>query len=77
MALSIRDCTIIDVVQSLSTKVMSRYSASWGIQCSCMSLISISWTLSKSPGLWDNFDLDCILGKGHQLYKFTSKYELE
>ena len=27
-----------------------RYGASRGILCSCMSLISVSWTLFKSPG---------------------------
>lgn len=28
----------------------------------------------KSPDLWDTFDLDCVLGKGKQLLKFTDKY---
>ena len=39
-----------------------------------MSLISVSWTLFKSPGLWNKFDLDCILGKGNQLSKFIGKF---
>ena len=39
-----------------------------------MSLISLSWILFKSPGLWDKFDLDCILGKGDQLFKFIGKF---
>ena len=38
-----------------------------------MSLVSVSWTLFKSPGLWDTFDLDSILGKGDQLFKFIGK----
>ena len=25
----------------------------------------------KSPGQWDKFILDCMLGKGDQLFKFT------
>ena len=39
-----------------------------------MSLMSITWTLVRYPGLWDKFDLDSILGKGDQLFKFTGKF---
>ena len=39
-----------------------------------ISLISLSWTLLKSPGLWDKFDLDCILVKGDQLFTFMGKF---
>ena len=39
-----------------------------------MSLISVSWTLLKSPALCYKFDLDSILGKGDQLFKFISKF---
>ena len=39
-----------------------RYGASRSIQCPCMSLISVSWTLFEAPGLWDKFDLDSTLG---------------
>ena len=28
----------------------------------------------KSPGLWDKFDLYCILGKGNQLFNFIGKF---
>ena len=38
-----------------------------------MPLISVRWTLFESPGLWNKFDLDCILGKGDQLFKFIDK----
>ena len=34
-----------------------------GMQCSCMSLMSVCWTLFKSVSIWDSFDLDCILQK--------------
>ena len=81
MELSIRDYTIIKVVQAthhqgdikygIST---GRYGISTGIQCSCMSLVSLRWTLFKSPALWDKFDLDWILGKGDQLFKFIGKF---
>ena len=33
--------------------------------------MSITW---RSPGLWDKFDLDSILGKGDQLFKFIGKF---
>ena len=61
MILSIRDYTII------------RYDASTGIQCSWMSLISVSWTLFKSSGLLHKLNFDCILGKKNQLFKFIGK----
>ena len=51
-----------------------RYGTSTGIQCPCMSLISVSWALFKSPGLWDKFNLDSILGKGEQLLELIGKF---
>ena len=39
-----------------------------------MSLLSITWTLFRSHGLWDKFDLDSILGKGYQLFNFIGKF---
>ena len=47
-----------------------RYGISRVKQISCMPLISFSWTLLKSPGPWDKFDLDCISGEGGQLFVF-------
>ena len=44
----------------------------WVIQCSCMSLISVSWKLLKSH--WDKFDSDCILCQGDQLFKYIGKF---
>ena len=38
-----------------------------------MSLMSVTWTLFRSPGLCDKFDLDYILVKGDQLSKFIGK----
>ena len=45
-----------------------------GMQCSCMSLMSVCWTLFKLVSIWDSFDLDCILQKGDFLFKSLSKY---
>ena len=45
-----------------------------GIQCSRISLMSICWTLFKSPSIWDSFDLDCILQKGDLLFKSLNNY---
>ena len=36
--------------------------------------VSVSWTLLRSPGPWNKFDLDCILGKGDQLFKFICQF---
>ena len=40
-----------------------------------MSLISVTWTLFRSSGMWNRFDLDCILGKGDQLFQFIWKID--
>ena len=63
MTLSIRNYTIVKVVQDSHHQGDVRYGTSGDIQCSCMSLILISWKLFKSSGLWNEFDLDCILDK--------------
>ena len=39
-----------------------------------MSLVSVIWTLLRSPDLKDVFDLDCILIKGDQMFKFIVKF---
>ena len=38
-----------------------------------MSLMSLTSTLFRSPGMWNKFDLDCTLGKWDQLFKFIEK----
>ena len=43
MSLSIRDCTIIKLVQASHHQCDVRYGTSMCIQCSCISLISVSW----------------------------------
>ena len=73
MTLSIRDYTIIKVVQTHHQHNI-RYGGSRGIQSSCMSLFSVSWTLCKSPSLQDKFDLDSKLGKRDQLFELIGKY---
>ena len=74
MILSIRDYTIIKVVQATHHQGDVRYGSSWGIKYSCMSLMSITWTFFRSPALWDKFDLHSILGKVDQLFKFIGKF---
>ena len=39
-----------------------------------MSLISVSWTLFRSPGQWSKLDLHGILDKGNQLFKSLEKF---
>ena len=51
-----------------------RYGMSRGIQCSCMSLMSVCWTLFKSVRVWDSFDLGCILQKADLLFKSLDNY---
>ena len=62
------------VVQTTNHQDDVRYGTSMDIQCSCMSLNSVTGTLFKSTGLWDELDLDCILSKDNQLFKFIWKF---
>ena len=69
MALRIRDCTIIKVVQATRHQDDVRYGTSRGINFSCTSLISVTWTLFRPSGMWVKFDLDWKLGKMDPLFK--------
>ena len=74
MAIGNFDTRIMKVVQATSHQGDIRYGMSKGMQCSCMSLMSVCWTLSKPVSIWDSSDLDCILQKGDFLFKYLNKY---
>ena len=74
MALTLRSCTNIKVFQATHYQGDVRYGSSKGIQCSCMSLISVIWTLLRSPNQWNKLDLNSLLGKGDQLFKSHGKF---
>ena len=74
MALSIIDCAIIKVVQANHHQGDSRYGTSRDIHCSCMSLISVRWTLFRCPDQCDKLDLNSILGKWDQFFKSLGKF---
>lgn len=57
-----------------TTNVMLDMVQLGGIQCSCISLMSIAWTLFGSPGLWNKSDLYSILGKRDQMSKLIGKF---
>ena len=67
--------TILKVVQLSHHQADARYGASRGIQCSCMSLMSINLILFKLPHCWDLMDLDSISQKGDELFKSISKFK--
>ena len=74
MALSIRDYPIIKAVKAAHHQGDVRYGTSRGMQCSCMSLMSVTWTLFKFPGIWDKFDVDSILRKRDHLFNVIGKF---
>ena len=74
MAIGNFDTRIMKVVQATPHQGDIRYGMSKGMQCSCMSLMSVCWTLSKPVSIWDSSDLDCILQKGDFLFKYLNKY---
>ena len=53
-----------------------RYGSTAGIQCLCISLIAVCWSLIKSISRWDSNDLDRILRKGDELFKSLNKFKL-
>ena len=59
IALSIRNYTIIKVVQVIHNQGDVRYGTPMGIQC---------WALIRSPGLWNKLDLEGILSKGSYFF---------
>ena len=64
---------ITQVVQATHYQDDVRYGTSRAIQCSCRSLMCL-WTLFRSSGMWDKFDLDCILREADQLFKFIVNF---
>ena len=74
MALSNFDTRVIKVVQATLHQGDIRYGMSRGMQCSCMSLMSVYWILFKSARILDSFDIDCILQKGDLLFKSLNNY---
>ena len=74
MTLSTKGYTVIKVIQVTLHQRDIRYVVPRDIQCSCISLISLSWTPFKSPSLCIKFDLNSILGKGQLLFRFTGKF---
>ena len=65
---------MIKVVQASHRQGDIRYDTSRDKECSCMPLMSVSWIFFKSPGLWDKFELGCILARGDQLFKSVCKF---
>ena len=51
----------VNIAQVAHQQGDSRYVASAGIQCSCMSRMAVYWIKFKSVARWDGCDLDRIL----------------
>ena len=66
--------TIFKVVQASQHQANVCSGVCWGIQCSCMPIVSINWTLFKLPNFPDLADLDSILVKGSELFKFINEF---
>ena len=74
MALGNFDTRILKIIQATHHQGDIKYGMLRGIQCSCMSLMSVCWTLFKSESISDSFDLDYILQKEDLLFKSLNKY---
>ena len=64
------------IVQATHHQGDLRYGATAGIQCSCMSLMSVCWSTFISITIWDGTDLDMILENGDRLFKSLNQYRL-
>ena len=57
------------IVQGTHHQGDIRYGSTVGIQCLCISLMAVDWSVIKSTSRWDNNDLDRTLRKGDELFK--------
>ena len=74
MALTNFDTRIMKVVQVSYHQSDLGYGMLRDINCSCMSLMSVCWTLFKSKRIWNSPDLDYILQKRDLLFKYLDYY---
>ena len=65
---------ICKVVQATHHQGDGKYGESRGMQCSCMALMSVGWTLLKPVSRWQLSDLDYILFNGDLLFKSINKF---
>ena len=65
--------SISNVVKASHHQADERYGQTRGIQCSCMALIAVCWSLFKKVSLWSSFELDSILLNGDFLFKALKK----
>ena len=56
-------------VQGSFNQGNERFGLTAGRQCTCNALTSVAFTLIKSPGTWNNRDMDFILENGDAIYK--------
>ena len=52
------------------------YGTTASIQCLCISLMAVCWSLIKSISRRDSIDLDPVTGKGDELFKPLNKFKL-
>ena len=65
---------ILMVVQVSHHRADAWYCVSLGMQCSCISLTSINWTLFKLPQFWHLINLDSVLQKWGELFKCVNEF---
>ena len=53
-----------EIVQATHHQGDLRYGVTAGVQCSCISLMSVCWSTFISVTMWDGTDLDMILENG-------------
>ena len=66
---------VCKVVQATHHQGDARYRESRGMQCSCMALMSVGWTLLKRISRWQTSDLDDILLNDDLLFKSINKFQ--
>ena len=72
-----RSIHISKIVQGTHHQGDTHYGTTAGIQCLCISLMAVCWSLIKSISRWDDSnDLDQILGKADELFKCVNKLKL-
>ena len=67
---------VIKSVQGSYNQGHERFGTTAGMQCNCISLFSLCWSVIRKVSIWQSHDLDYIICTGDKIYKDlgVSKY---
>ena len=64
------------VIQATFSQGHPKFGHARGIQCTCISLFSVCFSIFKSVSRWNRHDVDYVIEKGDALYKLRNTDQL-